>query len=123
MERREDRAARTRENAAALGVPRLQVVVGDAPGALASLPAPDAIFVGGGIARAGVMEAAWDALSSGGRLVANSVTLESDMVLGGFVGKAGGTLTRLSVERLDRIGGMQGFRPAIAVTQLRATKP
>ncbi len=122
VERREDRAARARENAAALGVPRLEVVVGEAPGALASLPAPDAVFIGGGIARDGTLEVAWDALSSGGRLVANSVTLESDMVLGGFVGKAGGTLTRLSVERLDRIGGMQGFRPAIAVTQLRATK-
>ena len=69
------------------------------------------------------MAAAWDALSSGGRLVANSVTLESDLVLGGFVGKAGCTLTRLSVERLDRIGGMRGFRPAMTVTQLRATKP
>ena len=123
VERRGDRAARARENAAALGVPRLRVVVGEAPGALASLPAPDAVFVGGGVAGDGTLEAAWDTLSSGGRLVANSVTLESDMVLGGFVGKAGGTLTRLSVERLDRIGGMQGFRPAMTVTQLRATKP
>ena len=123
VERREDRAARARQNAAALGVPRLQVIVGEAPGALASLPAPDAVFVGGGVAGDGTLEAAWDTLSSGGRLVANSVTLESDLVLGGFVGKAGGTLTRLSVERLDRIGGMQGFRPAMTVTQLRATKP
>ena len=123
VERREDRAARARQNAVALGVPRLQVIVGEALGALASLPAPDAVFVGGGVAGDGTLEAAWDTLSSGGRLVANSVTLESDLVLGGFVGKAGGTLTRLSVERLDRIGEMQGFRPAMTVTQLRATKP
>ena len=123
VERREDRAALAGKNAAALGVPRLGVIVGEAPGALASLPAPNAIFVGGGIADDGVMETAWDRLSSGGRLVANSVTLESDTVLGGFVGKTGGTLTRLSVERLDRIGGMHGFRPAMTVTQLRATKP
>ena len=123
VERRADRAARARRNAAALGVPRLEVVEAEAPGALGSLPAPDAVFVGGGIAHEGVMETAWDALSSDGRLVANSVTLESDLILGGFVGKAGGTLTRLSVERLDRIGGMRGFRPAMTVTQLRATKP
>ena len=122
VERREDRAARARENAAALGVPRLEVVVGDAPAALATLPAPDAVFVGGGIAL-GVLEAAWRALPPGGRLVANSVTLESDLVLGEFVRETGGTLTRLSVERLDRIGGMKGFRPAMTVTQLRAAKP
>ena len=123
VERRNDRAARARKNAAALGVPHLEIVVGEAPGAMASLPAPDAVFIGGGIAGEGVLEAAWRALPSGGRLVANSVTLESDLALGAFVGQTGGTLTRLSVERLDRIGGMQGFRPAMTVTQLRATKP
>ena len=123
VERREDRASRARENAIALGVPRLEVVVGEAPVALGSLPEPDAVFVGGGLAREGVLEAAWQALPPGGRLVANSVTLESDLLLGAFVGKAGGTLTRLSVERLDRIGEMRGFRPAMTVTQLRAIKP
>ncbi len=123
LERREDRAARAKRNAESLGVPHLKVVVGEAPGALGSLPAPDAIFVGGGIARAGVLEVAWSALSPGGRLVANSVTLESDLALGAFVGSTGGTLTRLSVERLERLGEMQGFRPAMTVTQLRATKP
>ena len=123
MERREDRASRARENAIALGVPRLEVVVGEAPVALDSLPEPDAVFVGGGLAREGVLEAAWQALPPGGRLVANSVTLKSDLLLGAFVGNAGGTLTRLSVERLDRIGEMRGFRPAMTVTQLRAIKP
>ena len=123
VERRDDRAARARENATSLGVPHLEVVVGEAPGALGALPAPDAVFVGGGIAREGMLETAWNAISPGGRLVANSVTLESDLALGEFVGRMGGSLTRLSVERLDRIGEMQGFRPAMTVTQLRATKP
>ena len=123
VERRAERAARARQNAAALGVPHLEILEAEAPGALRSLPSPDAIFVGGGIAQDGMLDAAWDRLSSGGRLVANSVTLESDLVLGAFVGEAEGTLTRLSVERLDRIGGVQGFRPAMTVTQLRATKP
>ena len=122
VERRGDRAARARANAASLGVPRLEVVVGEAPKALAALPAPDAVFVGGGIAPA-VLETAWRALPPGGRMVANGVTLESDLVLGEFVRETGGTLTRLSVERLDRIGDMQGFRPAMTVTQLRAVKP
>ena len=123
IERRDDRAALARKNAAALGVPRLEVAAGEAPGALADLPAPDAVFVGGGIANSGVLEAAWRALPPGGRLVANSVTLESDLALGAFVQETGGALTRLSVERLDRIGGLHGFRPAMTVTQLRAVKP
>ena len=122
VERRDDRAARARENAAALGVPRLEVVVGEAPAALAALPAPDAVFVGGGIGT-DVLETAWRSLPPGGRIVANSVTLESDLVLGEFVRKTGGSLIRLSVERLDRIGDKQGFRPAMTVTQLRARKP
>ena len=43
------RAARIAANADALGVPRLRVVRGRAPEALAGLPAPDAVFIGGGI--------------------------------------------------------------------------
>ena len=123
VERRDDRAALARKNAAALGVPRLEVVAGEAPRVLADLPPPNAVFVGGGIANSGVLEAAWRALPPGGRLVANSVTLESDLAVGAFVQEAGGALTRLSVERLDRIGGLHGFRPAMTVTQFRAVKP
>ncbi|MYF08087.1 MAG: precorrin-6Y C5,15-methyltransferase (decarboxylating) subunit CbiT, partial [Rhodospirillaceae bacterium] len=123
IERRADRAALARKNAVALGVPRLEIVIGAAPGALGGLPAPNAIFVGGGVSDANVLGAAWCALTRGGRLVANSVTLDSDRVLGAFVKENDATLTRLSVERLDRIGGLQGFRPAMTVTQLRAVKP
>ncbi len=123
IERRADRAALARKNAAALGVPRLDVVVGEAPGALDGLPAPDAVFVGGGIATDGLLGAAWRALPPGGRLVANGVTLEGDLVLGAFAKETGAALTRLSVERLDRIGGLHGFRPAMTVTQLQAVKP
>ncbi|MDE0057972.1 MAG: precorrin-6y C5,15-methyltransferase (decarboxylating) subunit CbiE [Defluviicoccus sp.] len=122
IERRADRAMRARENAAALGVPHLEVVSGEAPAALVGLPPPDAAFVGGGIA-GGAMEAAWRALPPGGRLVANAVTLEGELALGGFARETGGALTRLSVERLDRIGTMPGFRPALTVTQLRVVKP
>src|SRR5258707_10716691 len=48
IERRPDRAARTRRNAAAFGVPGLEVVEREAPDVLGSLPKPDAIFLGGG---------------------------------------------------------------------------
>ena len=58
IERRADRAARIRRNAAAFGVPGLEVVEGAAPAALANLPPPDAIFIGGGASDAGVLDAA-----------------------------------------------------------------
>jgi precorrin-6B C5,15-methyltransferase / cobalt-precorrin-6B C5,C15-methyltransferase len=47
VERRADDAARIAGNAAAHGVD-VRVVAGEAPAALAGLPAPDAVFVGGG---------------------------------------------------------------------------
>ena len=47
VERSADDAATVRENAAAHGVP-VHVVAGAAPEALADLPDPDAVFVGGG---------------------------------------------------------------------------
>ena len=46
--------------------------IGRAPEALADLPAPDAVFIGGGASEAGVFEAAWTALKPGGRLVINA---------------------------------------------------
>ena len=51
-----ERAARIARNAHALGVPDLQVVEGRAPSALAGLEPPDAIFIGGGATREGVLD-------------------------------------------------------------------
>src|SRR5262249_56000053 len=50
IEARSDRVARIRRNAAAFGVPGLDVIEGVAPAALAGLAQPDALFIGGGAA-------------------------------------------------------------------------
>ncbi|MGI3778502.1 MAG: precorrin-6y C5,15-methyltransferase (decarboxylating) subunit CbiE [Janthinobacterium lividum] len=123
VDARPERAARAARNAASLGVPRLDIRVGAAPAALHGLPPPHAVFLGGGATAPGAIEAAWSALPPGGRLVANSVTLETDAVLLAARARLGGTLTRIGVERLDRIGTMHAFRPAMTVTQLAAVKP
>jgi precorrin-6Y C5,15-methyltransferase (decarboxylating) len=112
-----ERAARIKRNAAAFGVPSLTVVEGSAPSALASLPAPDAIFIGGGGTDAGVMDAAIAALPSGGRLVANAVTLEMEALLLARHAKLGGDLSRIAISRETAIGTMSGWRPAMPVTQ------
>jgi precorrin-6Y C5,15-methyltransferase (decarboxylating) len=118
-----ERAARIRRNALALGVPGLAVVEGAAPAALAGLPRPDAIFLGGGGSDPGVMEAAVAALPAGGRLVANAVTLEMQAVLLAAAGRLGGSLTTISVARAGAVGGMTGWRPAMPVTQWAWVKP
>lgn len=117
VEPRADRRARIARNAEALGVPGLQVVAGSAPGALAGLPAPDAVFVGGGVSVPGVLDACVAALAPGGRLVANGVTVQTESVLAAWHERLGGTLTRIAVERAGPIGGFTGWRPARAVTQ------
>jgi precorrin-6Y C5,15-methyltransferase (decarboxylating) len=117
------RAARIARNAVNLGVPGLQVVQGRAPEILSGLPVPDAVFLGGGAHLPGVIETAWQALRPGGRMVANGVVIETEAALFAAREKLGGTLTRLSVERLDDIGTLHGFRPGMTVTQWSAVKP
>lgn len=121
IERDAARAARAARNAAELGVPRLQVVTGEARAALDTLPSPDAIFIGGG-GEPKVIDKALAALKPGGRIVANAITLETEKAVLAAQAQLGGTLTRLSVERLDAVGGKQAFRPAMTVTQWSAVK-
>lgn len=117
IEPRAERIANIRLNAAELGVPDLAVVEGTAPEVLAGLPAPDAVFVGGGAGDPGVLPAVMDALRVGGRLAINAVTLETQAMLTDLHARFGGDLVQLQVARADRIGGFRGFRPAMAVVQ------
>lgn len=123
VERVPERAARITRNAAALGVPGLRVVVGAAPEALTGLPAPDAVFIGGGLTAPGLLNAVWAALAPGGRLVVNTVTLESEAVLAERYRRHGGDLVKLAVAHAVPVGGFTGWRQAMAVTQWSVTKP
>ena len=122
IERRADRAARIARNAAACGVPGLEIVEGAAPEALATLPTPDAVFVGGGASDAGVLDAAARALRAGGRLVASAVTLETEPLLIARHAALGGELIRIAISRAEPLGGMSALRPALPVTQWIWTK-
>ncbi len=73
-----DDHALIRENAARFGVTNLNPVLGRAPEAWASLPDPDAIYVGGsGRDVAMLVEQAWSRLKSGGRLVTACNSIEN----------------------------------------------
>ena len=123
VEARADRAARVRRNAAAFGVPGLEVIEGRTPQCLAGLPQPDAVFVGGGAAEAGLLDAVIAALRPGGRIVANAVTLETEAVLLARHAAQGGELVRIALSRADSIGKKTGWRPAMPVTQWVWTRP
>ncbi len=117
-----DRLARIAHNAANLGVPGLQIVEGTFPES-AETKVPDAVFVGGGISQPGVLDAAWEALASGGRLVANGVTVQAEQTLAQFQTDHGGDLVRIGVERAVPIGSKTAFKPMLRVTQYAGTKP
>ena len=117
------RCARIARNAEALSIDQLHVEQRGLSGPLSDMPPPDAVFVGGGISTPGLLDNAWSALRSGGRLVANAVTLEGEQRLFEAFQAWGGALSRISMERLGPIGTMHGFRPAMTVTQYKAVKP
>lgn len=117
------RQAHIEYNRDALGVPALRLVAGRAPEALAGLPAPDALFIGGGVTVAGVMEQCWASLKPGGRLLANAVTLQSEAMLMSWRERIGGELTRISVAHAQPLGGFDTWRGALPITLLQVEKP
>jgi precorrin-6Y C5,15-methyltransferase (decarboxylating) len=123
LEPRADRAARARDNARRLGVPGFDIRESEAPGGLTNLPAPDAIFVGGGATATGALEACWAALKPGGRLVANAVTLETEARIMQARAAFGGDLVRLQIANAEPVGRLTGWRPAMPITQFAVTKP
>jgi precorrin-6Y C5,15-methyltransferase (decarboxylating) len=139
IERRADRVALCDQNAQALGVPGLRIEQSEAPAGLRGLPAPHAVFIGGGIATDGLFEQCWSALRPCGRLVANAVTLEGEQALFDLYQRygashkdadkpsasdsMGGDLSRIAVSRATRLGAFHGLRAAMPVSQLTLTKP
>jgi precorrin-6Y C5,15-methyltransferase (decarboxylating) len=123
IESNEERQQLIEFNRDALGVPGLQLVRGRAPDALEGLEPPDAIFIGGGVTRAGVLDSCWQQLRSGGRLVANAVTLQSEAMLVNWREQHGGDLTRIHLAHAKPLGEFDTWRQALPITLLEAIKP
>jgi precorrin-6Y C5,15-methyltransferase (decarboxylating) len=122
VERHAERAERARANARRLGVPQLEVVLGSAPEALCDLPGPDAIFIGGGLTSAGVIQRCWYSLRPGGTIVANAVTLEGERVLGFARERCGGELARIEIAHAEPLGTFDAWRRQLPVVQWSARK-
>ena len=123
IEADDGRQALIEHNRDALGVPGLHLVRGSAPQALAGLERPDAIFIGGGVTRAGVLDTCWAELKPGGRLIANAVTLQSEMTLMAWREQRGGELTRIHIAQAQPLGDFDTWRQALPITLLDVTKP
>jgi precorrin-6B C5,15-methyltransferase / cobalt-precorrin-6B C5,C15-methyltransferase len=120
FERDEKRRSRIIDNAMAFGV-RVEVHF-DAPEAFDFVPPPSVIFVGGGLTQPGLLEACYERLTKGKRLVANAVTVESEALLAQWYSQKGGELRRYQHYRGEPLGKFTGWRPAMPVTQWVVTK-
>lgn len=121
IERNPARAARIAANAAALGVDRLQVITGSAPLALADLPPPDCVFVGGGMS-ADLLNWLEANLPSGTRLVVNAVTLESEALLMQAQARLGGDLLRIALSLAAPLGPGRGWKASYPIVQWSVTR-
>jgi len=99
IERREADAARIVANAARHGV-AVQVVTGAAPAALADLPDPDRVFVGGG--GLDVLDACLARLRPGGVVVATYVLVDRALAAHGRLGN----MVQVRVDRCVPLGGV-----------------
>ena len=122
IEKNMDRLGMINANALALGVPELKVVFGEALNEIIGLPAPDAVFIGGGLTSGGLLEYCWQNLRPGGRLVANAVTFEGERRLIEVAEQFGGELVKIDISRAHEMGRFTGWQPLKPVTQLRLLK-
>jgi precorrin-6B C5,15-methyltransferase / cobalt-precorrin-6B C5,C15-methyltransferase len=123
VEQNTDRLPYLTHNALALGTPNFRIVSGRAPAALHDLPLPDAIFIGGGLTVPDLFETCWQSLRSGGRLVTNAVTIESEQQVFQWQSQHGGDLTRIAIQRAEPIGKFLGWKPKAPITQWTVVKP
>ncbi len=122
IEARPERAARITANAATFGVaPSLSVIGGNAPDALAGLPSPQAVFVGGGASEE-LLADLWGRIPQGCRLVAHGVTLETESLLMDWHGRVGGELMKVEIAHVAPLGRMRGWVPSRPVLQWSVVK-
>jgi precorrin-6Y C5,15-methyltransferase (decarboxylating) len=122
IEAREDRAANIRANADAFGIShKVNIVAGSAPAALASLDKPDAVFIGGGL-DIGMIDAVWQRVADGTRLVAHSVTLETEALLSELQQRHGGELMRIDISHAAPLGRYRSWEASRPVVQWHVVK-
>jgi precorrin-6Y C5,15-methyltransferase (decarboxylating) len=122
IEALEDRGKNIRANTEAFGLAhRIAVVAASAPAALSSLEMPDAVFIGGGL-DAAMFDAIRSLVPDGTRLVAHSVTLETEALLAELQRKHGGDLMRIEISHAAPLGGFRSWEASRPVVQWSVVK-
>lgn len=116
------RAARARGNVEAFGLlHRHRLTEARAPEGLATLPTPDAVFIGGGASEA-LLSACWDLMPPGTRLVMNAVTLETEALVLDWSARQGGHLLKIELSETAPIGRKRGWKSALPILQWSVTR-
>lgn len=117
VEQHATRAENIRQNAKTYGLEAaLTLHLGDSLTALAALPDPDAVFIGGG-ANAALIDAVITRLPEGARLVINAVTLETEALLVSEHATRGGQLMKIEISETEPLGRLRGWKAARPVLQ------
>lgn len=117
VELRADRAENIRENARRFGIERAMTAhISPSHEALATLPRPDAVFIGGG-ANAALIAAVLHHIPVGARLVINGVTLETEALLMTEHAARGGSLMRIDIAEPEPLGRLRGWNASRPVLQ------
>jgi precorrin-6B C5,15-methyltransferase / cobalt-precorrin-6B C5,C15-methyltransferase len=69
-----------------------------------------------------LLETCWEKLRSGGTLVANAVTVESEQMIFQGYSQWGGELSRIAIQRAEPVGKFLGWKAMAPVTQWRVVK-
>ncbi|MEP3055744.1 precorrin-6y C5,15-methyltransferase (decarboxylating) subunit CbiE [Ascidiaceihabitans sp.] len=121
VEANPQRATRAAQNAQRLGVDRLRVHTASSIDALDALPAPDAVFIGGGLSQ-DLLEALWAIIPKGCRIVANAVTLEAEALLAQWHRTEGGDLLRIELAQSKPLGSKRGWSSSYPIVQWGVTR-
>jgi precorrin-6Y C5,15-methyltransferase (decarboxylating) len=122
LEQDSARAARACLNAERFGLGhRFHLTELSAPQGLTGLPKPDVVFVGGGASQA-LFDQLWAILPIGARLVANAVTLETEVLLANWQARHGGTLLRVELAEAAPLGSKRGWQPFRPLVQWSVTR-
>ncbi len=110
-----------RENCSRFGADGVEVVEGEAPEALATLPRPHRVIIGGSGRRLfAILEAVREKILPGGRVVVNAVTLETLCGALDFLGSRWQTeVVQVSLNKSVKKGGsrlMKSFNPVYIIS-------
>ena len=121
VEANSERAARAAHNAMTLGVERLDVITAKSIDVLDDLPAPDVVFVGGGLTQE-LLDALWNIMPVGCRFVTNAVTLESEVIVAQAHAAKGGELMRIEIANSKPLGTKRGWSSVYPIVQWSVTR-